>query len=101
MPSTVSMTLASPCLVMISSTEGSRLNQPAERLLRTLAVMLAIAGQADHGAVDGFHHDRIVVGRGAQLIVDADGGGALPAVEGAERADRIGIGDGGAHRLPC
>ena len=37
MRSTVSMTLALPCLVMISSTEGSRLYQPAERLLRTLA----------------------------------------------------------------
>ena len=43
MRSTVSMTLASPCLVMISSTDGSRLNQPAERLLRTLWVIVAIA----------------------------------------------------------
>ncbi len=31
------MTLALPCLVTISRTDGSRLNQPAERLLRTLA----------------------------------------------------------------
>ena len=36
MLSTVSMTLASPCLVMMISTEGSRLNQAAERLLRVL-----------------------------------------------------------------
>ena len=41
MRSTVSMTLALACLVMISSTEGSRLNQPAERLLRTLGVIEA------------------------------------------------------------
>ena len=39
MRSTVSMTLALACLVMISSTEGSLLNQPAERLLRTLGVI--------------------------------------------------------------
>ena len=36
MLSTVSMTLASPCLVMMISTDGSRLNQAAERLLRVL-----------------------------------------------------------------
>ena len=41
MRSTVSMTLALPCLVMISSTEGSRLNQPADRLLRTPALIEA------------------------------------------------------------
>ena len=35
MRSTVSMTLASACLVMTSSTEGCPLNQAAERLLRT------------------------------------------------------------------
>src|SRR5664279_2992295 len=35
MRSTVSRTLALACLVTISSTEGSLLNQPAERLLRT------------------------------------------------------------------
>ena len=35
------MTLASACLVMISSTDGSRLNQPAERLLRTLGLIVA------------------------------------------------------------
>jgi hypothetical protein len=43
MRSTVSMTLASPCLVMISSTEGSRLYQPAERLLRTLGRIVAMS----------------------------------------------------------
>ena len=36
------MTLASACLVMISNTEGERLYQPAERLLRTLARMVAM-----------------------------------------------------------
>src|SRR5664279_1159770 len=41
MRSTVSMTLALPCLVMISNTEGSRLYQPAERLLRTPGVIEA------------------------------------------------------------
>ena len=45
MRSTVSMTLASPCLVMIRSTEGSRLNQPAERLLRTPGWIEAISGR--------------------------------------------------------
>ena len=35
MRSMVSSTLALPCLVMISRTEGSLLNQPAARLLRT------------------------------------------------------------------
>ncbi len=39
--SATSMTLASPCLVMKSSTEGWRLNQPADRLLRTPFVMAA------------------------------------------------------------
>ena len=37
MSSTVSMTLEFACLVITSSTEGWPLNQPAERLLRTLA----------------------------------------------------------------
>ena len=41
--STVSMTLASPCLVMISSTEGCRLNQAAERLLRVLCSTVAMS----------------------------------------------------------
>ncbi len=36
MRSTVSITLAFACLVMISSTDGSLLNQPADKLLRTL-----------------------------------------------------------------
>ena len=43
MRSTVSITLASPCLVMISSTEGCLLYQPADRLLRTLACTLAMS----------------------------------------------------------
>ena len=43
MRSTVSMTLASPCLVMISRTEGSLLNQPAALLLRTLGRMVAMS----------------------------------------------------------
>ena len=40
--STVSMTLASACLVMTSSTEGRPLNQAAERLLRTLCSTAAM-----------------------------------------------------------
>ena len=36
------MTLALPCLVMMSRTEGSLLYQPAARLLRTLALMVAM-----------------------------------------------------------
>ncbi len=43
MRSTVSMTLASPCLVMISSTDGCLLYQPAERLLRTLGRTVAMS----------------------------------------------------------
>jgi hypothetical protein len=43
MRSTVSMTLASPCLVMMSSTEGSRLNHAAERVLRTPCSIVAMA----------------------------------------------------------
>ena len=42
MRSTVSMTFASACLVMMRRTEGSLLNQPAARLLRTLGVMVAM-----------------------------------------------------------
>ena len=43
--------------------------------------------QPDDGAVDGLDHDRIVFVGLAQLVVDADRGRALVAVEGAERAD--------------
>ena len=43
MRSTVSMTLASACLVTTSSTDGCRLNQAAERLLRTPSSTSAIA----------------------------------------------------------
>ena len=43
MRSTVSMTLASACLVMTSSTEGWRLNQAAERLLRMLCSTVAMS----------------------------------------------------------
>ena len=42
MRSTVSRTFALACLVTISSTEGSLLNQPAERLLRTLGSIEAM-----------------------------------------------------------
>jgi hypothetical protein len=42
MRSTVSMTLASPCLVITRRTEGSRLYQPAARLLRTLGRIVAM-----------------------------------------------------------
>ena len=42
MRSTVSMTLASACLVMMSSTAGWPLYQAAERTLRVLCVMAAI-----------------------------------------------------------
>ena len=43
MLSTVSMTLASPCLVMISSTEGCLLYQAAERVLRVLCSTVAMS----------------------------------------------------------
>ena len=43
MRSTVSMTLASGCLVMISSTDGWRLNEAAERLLRLPSWIEAIS----------------------------------------------------------
>jgi hypothetical protein len=42
MRSTVSMTLACACLVMISRIEGCRLNQAAESVLRTPGVIVAI-----------------------------------------------------------
>ena len=93
-------TLASPCLVMISSTDGL-LVEPAGRaaVAHARAATRGDVGQADHRAVDGLHHHRIVIAGRAQLVVDADGGGALVAVEGAERAGGVGIGDRRAHVL--
>ena len=93
MRSTVSMTLASACLVMISSTDGSLLNQPADRLLRTLGRIEATVDRRITVPFDRLHDQRIVFAGGAQLIVDADGDGALAAVEAADRADGVGIGD--------
>ena len=86
------MTLALPCLVMMSRTEGSLLYQPAARLLRTLARNGGDVRQADHRAVHGFYHQRIVFIGVAQLVIDADGDGAFVAIEGAERAGGVGIG---------
>ena len=51
MRSTVSITLASACLVMTSSTDGCRLNQAAERLLRTLGLDRGDGAEPHHGAV--------------------------------------------------
>ena len=99
MRSTVSMTLASACLVMTSSTEGWRLNQAAERLLRTPCSTEAMAESRTTVPFGGLDHERRVVRRRAQLVVGGDGVGALGAVEGAERAGGVGVGDGGAHVL--
>ncbi len=95
--STVSITLASPCLVIWISTAGCLLNQAIERLLRTesstsatsesrtkLPFALLIMMLRNSSAV------RICLLRRERL--------ALPvAVEDADRAERIGIDDGKAH----
>ena len=54
-------------------------------------------GQPDHRAVHGLHHHRDVILRLGQLVVGGDGDVAAAAVEGAERAERVGIGDRRAH----
>ena len=57
------------------------------------------AAEPDHGAVGRLHHQVLVFGHGAELVVGADGVGEIGPVEGAERARRIGVGDRGAHVL--
>ena len=101
MRSTVSMTLASACLVMISSTAGCRLNQAAERVLRTPCSTLGDVAEPDRRCRCATSTTMVLVFRGrAQLVVGADGDRrAVGAVERAERRLRVGAGDRGAHVL--
>ena len=55
--------------------------------------------QADHGAIRGFHDQRIVFAGVAQLIVDADGYGPLVAVERAQWTGRVRVGNRRPHVL--
>ena len=101
MRSTVSMTLASACLLMISSTAGWRSNVAAERVLRVPCSTVGDARQPYDVAVAGLHHDGAVVLGSAQLGVGGDGDRLLVAVDDADRRQRVGLGDGAAHRPPC
>ena len=61
--STVSMTLASPCLVIWISTAGCLLNQAIERLLRDGVLDLGDVGEADEIAVRALDDDVAEFGR--------------------------------------
>ena len=60
---------------------------------------LGDGAKPDHIAVHRLDDDRLVVARIGQLLVGTDGGGALRSVEHADRPDRVGVHDSGAHVL--
>src|ERR1700716_2669053 len=98
MRSTVSITLVLACLLITSSTDGWPLNQAGGALVPPPRLDRGDRGQPHHRAVGATHHDRVVVRRGAELIIGRDGDRPLVAVEQADRTGGVGIGDGGGHR---
>ena len=88
-PSAVSITLASACRVMFSSTEGRRLNQAAERLLRTPCSMVAMAPSRTTVPFSDLDHEVLVVLRLAKLVAAADAARQVRALEAAERAAEV------------
>ena len=97
--STVSITLESADLVITSRIDGWPV-VPAERAAVAHARLdRGDGGEPHHRAVGGPDDQRIVLRGGAELIVGGDGHGPLAAVERADRARGIGVGDRGAHVL--
>ena len=68
--STVSITLASPCLVIWISTAGCLLNQAIERLLRTESSISATSDEPDEIAARALDHDVAELFRRAHLLVE-------------------------------
>ena len=97
--STVSITLASADLVITSRIEGWPLYQPNERLLRTPGSIEAMAESRTTVPLAARITSGSYCDGRAQLVVGGDGDGALAAVEAADRAGGVGVGDGGAHVL--
>ena len=94
--STVSMTLASPCLVIWISTAGCLLNQAIERLLRTEVFNLRHIRKPDVVAGRTLDDDVTEFGRGSHLFVGRDRLALAAAIEDADRPQRIGVDDGEA-----
>ena len=91
--STVSMTLASPCLVIWISTAGCLLNQAIERLLRTESSTSATSERRTKLPAEALDDDVAEFGRGAHLLVGRDRLALAAAIEDADRAERIGVDD--------
>ncbi len=91
--STVSMTLASPCLVIWISTAGCLLNQAIDRLLRTESSTSATSDSRTKLPFDALDHDIAELGCGSHLLVDRQRLALSAAVEDADRPQRIGVDD--------